>query len=140
MGYAIAAAVVSGKPVVTIEADSAFGFSGIGIETICRYQRPVGTPVCNYNGIYRGDADGALPSPTGFIPNARYDKLIEAFAGAGYHVIGTPSLTKALSHALDRDQGTVSRYTLAAVPLNNAVFSAADAPAAIRLNAFHSSV
>src|SRR4030095_16812723 len=37
MGYAIAAAVVSGQPVVAIEGDSAFGFSGMEIETICRY-------------------------------------------------------------------------------------------------------
>jgi oxalyl-CoA decarboxylase len=101
MGYAIAAAVVSGKPVVAIEGDSAFGFSGMEIETICRYQLPVVTLVFNNNGIYRGDADGAAPSPTGFIPNARYDKLIEAFGGAGYHVTDTPSLTQALTEALE---------------------------------------
>jgi oxalyl-CoA decarboxylase len=101
MGYAIAAAVVSGKPVVAIEGDSAFGFSGMEIETICRYQLPVVTLVFNNNGIYRGDAAGAAPSPTGFIPNARYDKLIEAFGGAGYHVTDTPSLTQALTEALE---------------------------------------
>ena len=101
MGYAIAAAVVSGKPVVAIEGDSAFGFSGMEIETICRYQLPVITLVFNNNGIYRGDTDAGSPSPTGFIPNARYDKLIEAFGGAGYHVTDTASLTKALSDALE---------------------------------------
>jgi oxalyl-CoA decarboxylase len=101
MGYAIAAAVVSGKPVVAIEGDSAFGFSGMEIETICRYQLPVVTLVFNNNGIYRGDADGVSPSPTGFVQNARYDKLIEAFGGTGYHVTDTPSLTKALSDALE---------------------------------------
>ncbi len=37
-------------------------------------------------------------------------------------------------------QGAIIRYTRAAVPLYNAVFSAADAPAVMRLNAFHSSV
>ena len=41
MGYAIAAATVSGKPVVAIEGDSAFGFNGMEIETICRYKLPV---------------------------------------------------------------------------------------------------
>ncbi|WP_428541901.1 oxalyl-CoA decarboxylase [Rhodopila sp.] len=101
MGYAIAAAVVSGKPVVAIEGDSAFGFSGMEIETICRYQLPVITLVFNNNGIYRGDTDAGSPSPTGFVPNARYDKLIEAFGGAGYHVTDTPGLTKALSAALE---------------------------------------
>ena len=58
MGYAIGAAVVSGKPVVAIEGDSAFGFSGMELETICRYQLPVVTVIMNNNGIYRGDADG----------------------------------------------------------------------------------
>ena len=41
MGFAIAAAVESGKPVVAIEGDSAFGFSGMELETICRYKLPV---------------------------------------------------------------------------------------------------
>jgi oxalyl-CoA decarboxylase len=101
MGYAIGAAVVSGKPVVAIEGDSAFGFSGMEIETICRYRLPVVTLVFNNNGIYRGDADGSAPSPTGFAPNARYEKLIEAFGGIGYHVTDTPGLTKALTEALE---------------------------------------
>ena len=39
-GYAIAAAVETGAPVVAIEGDSAFGFSGMEIETICRYKLP----------------------------------------------------------------------------------------------------
>src|SRR3974390_75912 len=38
MGYAIAAAVETGKPVLAIEGDSAFGFSGMEVETICRYK------------------------------------------------------------------------------------------------------
>ena len=100
MGYAIGAAVTSGKPVIAIEGDSAFGFSGMEIETICRYQLPVTTLVFNNNGIYRGDAEDGAPSPTGFVHNARYDKIIEAFGGAGYHVTDTPSLTKAVSEAI----------------------------------------
>jgi len=47
MGYAVGAAVTSGKPVVAIEGDSAFGFSGMEIETICRYSLPVVTIVFN---------------------------------------------------------------------------------------------
>ncbi len=100
MGYAIGAAIVSGKPVVAIEGDSAFGFSGMEIETICRYQLPVVIVVFNNGGIYQGDKIGSPPSPTGFVPNARYDKLIEAFGGTGYHVDGTRSLTKTLTDAL----------------------------------------
>ena len=100
MGYAIGAAVVGGKPVVAIEGDSAFGFSGMEIETICRYKLPIVILVFNNGGIYHGDAIGTAPSPTGFIPNARYDRLIEAFGGTAYHVEDTPSLTKALTDAI----------------------------------------
>jgi oxalyl-CoA decarboxylase len=104
MGYAIGAAVVSGKPVVAIEGDSAFGFSGMEIETICRYRLPVVTVVFNNGGIYRGDdlnrSGGSDPSPTALIRNARYDKLIEAFGGTGHHVTDPISLAQALSDAL----------------------------------------
>ncbi len=100
MGYAIAAAVETGKPVIAIEGDSAFGFSGMEIETICRYHLPVVIVVLNNGGIYHGDKAGSLPSPTGFIANARYDKLIEAFGGTGYHVTDTAGLTNALIDAL----------------------------------------
>jgi oxalyl-CoA decarboxylase len=90
MGYAIGAAVVSGKPVVAIEGDSAFGFSGMEIETICRYHFPIVVVVFNNGGIYRGDevnrSGRADPSPTVLMKNARYDKLIEAFDGTGHHV------------------------------------------------------
>ncbi|HUB45541.1 MAG TPA: oxalyl-CoA decarboxylase [Acetobacteraceae bacterium] len=101
MGYAVGAAATTGKPVVAICGDSAFGFSGMDVETICRYNLPVVTIVFNNNGIYRGDPDGAAPSPTGFVQNAHYEKLAEAFGGVGYHVTETSSLTKALSEALD---------------------------------------
>jgi oxalyl-CoA decarboxylase len=100
MGFAIGAAAVSGKSVLAIEGDSAFGFSGMEIETICRYKLPVVILVFNNGGIYHGDGAVSIPSPTGFIPNARYDKLIEAFGGMGYHVDDTSSLTKALTAAL----------------------------------------
>ena len=101
MGYAIGAAVESGKPVIAIEGDSAFGFSGMEIETICRYQLPVVIVVLNNGGIYRGDAAGKPPSPTGFVPNARYDKLIEAFGGKGYHVDSSADLERALKDAME---------------------------------------
>lgn len=100
MGYAIGAAAVSGQPVVAIEGDSAFGFCGMEVETICRYQLPVVTIIFNNNGIYRGDVGSGAPSPTDLIKNARYDKIIEAFGGTGYHVTDTQSTIKALSDAL----------------------------------------
>src|SRR5665213_3385970 len=60
MGYAIGAAAVSGQPVVAIEGDSAFGFCGMEVETICRYQLPVVTIIFNNNGIYRGDVSSGV--------------------------------------------------------------------------------
>jgi oxalyl-CoA decarboxylase len=104
MGYAIGAAVTSGKPVVAIEGDSAFGFCGMEIETICRYELPVVTVVFNNGGIYRGDdvnhSGGADPSPTILMKSARYDKLIEAFGGTGHNVTDPQALTQALTDAL----------------------------------------
>jgi len=104
MGYAIGAAVVSGKPVVAIEGDSAFGFSGMEIETICRYHLPIVTVVFNNGGIYRGDdvnrGRGVDPAPTVLMKDARYEKLIEAFGGDGYYAVDPQGVTKALTDAL----------------------------------------
>jgi oxalyl-CoA decarboxylase len=111
MGYAIAAAVVSGKPVVAIEGDSAFGFSGMEIETICRYRLPIVTVVFNNGGIYRGDdvnrGGGTDPAVTSLMKEARYDKLIEAFGGVGKHVVDPQELAKALSDALASGKPTL---------------------------------
>ncbi len=100
MGYAIGAAVVTGKPVLAIEGDSAFGFCGMEVETICRYQLPVTTIIFNNGGIYRGDTADNICTPTGLMRNARYDKIIEAFGGIGYHVADTTALSNALNNAL----------------------------------------
>jgi oxalyl-CoA decarboxylase len=100
MGYAVGAAAVTGKPVVAIEGDSAFGFSGMEIETICRYELPVTTVIFNNNGVYRGDPAGKPYTPTGLMRDAHYEKIIEAFGGKGYHCTDTPSLTRALTEAL----------------------------------------
>jgi oxalyl-CoA decarboxylase len=104
MGYAIGAAIVSGKPVVAIEGDSAFGFSGMEIETICRYHLPVVIVIFNNGGIYRGDdvnrSGGADPAPTVLMKEARYEKLMEAFGGVGYYADDPQQLTKALTEAI----------------------------------------
>jgi len=104
MGFAIGAAVTSGKPVVAVEGDSAFGFSGMELETICRYQLPVTTIVFNNNGVYRGTdvnpTGGTDVAPTVFVKNARYDKMIEAFGGIGYHATTPEELTRALTEAI----------------------------------------
>jgi len=111
MGYAIGAAIVSGKPVVAIEGDSAFGFSGMEIETICRYGLPIVIVVLNNGGIYKGNdvnpTGGSDPSPTTLMQKARYEKLIEAFGGTGYSVVDPESLTAALTDALASGKPTL---------------------------------
>jgi oxalyl-CoA decarboxylase len=102
MGYAIAAAVETGKPVVAIEGDSAFGFSGMEIETICRYRLPVTVVILNNGGVYRGDeaTTGGDPAPTVLNAHARHELIAEAFGGKGYHVTTPSELHKALTEAI----------------------------------------
>ncbi len=102
MGYAIAAAVETGKPVVAIEGDSAFGFSGMEIETICRYRLPVTVVILNNGGVYRGDeaATGSDPAPTVLNARARHELIAEAFGGKGFHVTTAAELRSALTDAL----------------------------------------
>ena len=111
MGFAVAAAVVTGKPVIAIEGDSAFGFSGMEVETICRYNLAVCVVVFNNNGVYRGTDTNPSGSkdvaPTVFVKNARYDKLMEAFGGVGVHATTTEELAKALSEAVTSGKPTL---------------------------------
>jgi oxalyl-CoA decarboxylase len=111
MGFSIAAAVVTGKPVIAIEGDSAFGFSGMEVETICRYNLPVCVVVFNNNGIYRGidvnPTGGADVAPTVFVKNARYDKMMEAFGGVGVHATTPEELQKALDEAIRSGKPTL---------------------------------
>jgi oxalyl-CoA decarboxylase len=102
-GYAIAAAVETGAPVVAIEGDSAFGFSGMELETICRYDLPVTVVVLNNGGVYRGDevnAASADPSPTRLDPKAHHERLIDAFGGVGYHATTPQEVADALGKAI----------------------------------------
>lgn len=100
MGYAIAAAVETGDPVVAVEGDSAFGFSGMELETICRYRLPVVTVVLNNSGVYRGDE----PSPNGDPAPTRltgsYHKMIAAFGGTGFEAATPEEVAGALRAAL----------------------------------------
>lgn len=111
MGFAIGAAVTSGIQVVAIEGDSAFGFSGMELETICRYNLPVCTIVFNNNGVYRGTdvnpTGGADVAPTVFVKNARYDKMIEAFGGVGHQATTPEELTQALLEAIASGKPTL---------------------------------
>ena len=102
MGYAIAAAVETGNPVVAIEGDSAFGFSGMEVETICRYRLPVTVVILNNGGVYRGDEapTGNDPAPTVLNARAHHELIAEAFGGKGYHVTTSSELRSALGAAI----------------------------------------
>lgn len=110
MGFAIAAAVETGKPVLAVEGDSAFGFSGMEVETICRYNLPVCIVIFNNNGIYRGtdtDPTGRDPGTTVFVKDSRYDKMMEAFGGVGVNVTTPDELKRAVDEAMDSGRPTL---------------------------------
>jgi len=110
MGYSIAAAVETGKPVLAIEGDSAFGFSGMEIETICRYQLPVCIVIFNNDGIYRGtdvNAGSSDPATTVFVKGSRYDKMMEAFGGVGINATSPDELKRAVNAAMDSGKPTL---------------------------------
>jgi oxalyl-CoA decarboxylase len=110
MGQAIAAAVETGNRVLAVEGDSAFGFCGMEVETICRYNLPVCIVVFNNGGIYRGtdvNAAGSDPATTVFVKGARYDKIMEAFGGAGMQAETPDALKRAVDAALASGKPTL---------------------------------
>src|SRR5690242_8038823 len=110
MGSAIGASIETGKPVLAVEGDSAFGFSGMEIETVCRYKLPVCVVIFNNDGIYRGtDTNSASsdPATTVFVKGARYDKMIEAFGGVGVNATSPDELKRAVNAAMDSGKPTL---------------------------------
>uniref|UniRef100_A0A4W6DJF8 2-hydroxyacyl-CoA lyase n=1 Tax=Lates calcarifer TaxID=8187 RepID=A0A4W6DJF8_LATCA len=118
LGFAIAAAAVEksenkGQRVVCVEGDSAFGFSGMEVETMCRYNLPVVIIVVNNNGIYSGvDPETwkemvayvitllVRAPPVTLLPEARYDEIMTAFGGRGFLVRTVEELRSALQLSL----------------------------------------
>lgn len=104
MGFSVAAAVETGHPVLAVVGDSAFGFSGMEVETACRYNLPVCIVVFNNNGIYRGTdvnpTGGPDVAPTVFVKDSRYDQMMAAFGGVGVYATSTDELYRAMSEAI----------------------------------------
>jgi len=110
MGYCVAAAVETKQQVIAIEGDSAFGFSGMEVETICRYNLPVCIVIMNNNGVYKGtDVNplGGDVAPTVFVKDARYEKLMEAFGGVGVYARTPAELRKGMEDALRSKKPTL---------------------------------
>lgn len=118
IGSTIGAAVATGKSVVAIEGDSAFGFSGMDFATICRYKLPCTVVIFNNGGIYNGigvDPSGKnAPAPTTLDINARYDKLGDAFGATTYYITTPDELSKALTEAIASKQPCLIDVQLAA--------------------------
>jgi 2-hydroxyacyl-CoA lyase 1 len=111
LAFAIAAQVVHpGKRVVAVEGDSAFGFSGMEVEVACRYNLPISFIILNNNGISGGasklDPDRP-PLPMQYVPQAHYEKVIEAFGGDGYFVETPDQLKPTLEKAFASNRPNV---------------------------------
>lgn len=104
MGSVVGAATATGKQVVAVEGDSAFGFSGMEYSTICRFNLPAVVVILNNGGIYNGigvnPSGGKCPAPTTLEINDRYDKLADVFGGKGYYCETQAELKAALTEAI----------------------------------------
>jgi oxalyl-CoA decarboxylase len=110
MGFSVAAAVETDAPVVAISGDSAFGFSGMEIETITRYNLPVTIIVMNNGGIYRGDETneaGDQAACTVFNTNSRYDQMMVALGGEGVRATTPEELAQALERSIQSRKPTL---------------------------------
>lgn len=118
MGSCIGAAVATGKKVVAIEGDSAFGFSGMEFSTICRFKLPVTVVIFNNGGIYNGIGkpldDTTDPAPTTLDIHARYDKMAEAFGADAYYVQTPEELAAALKASIASGRPSLIDVQLAA--------------------------
>ena len=116
-GSAIGAAVGTGGPVVTVQGDSAFGFSGMEVSTMTNYKLPICVCVFNNGGIYNHigvnlGKDGD-PAPTTLDLQARYDMMMEAFGGKGYYVTTPDEFEKTLEEAITSRKPTLINVQLA---------------------------
>ncbi|XP_043207473.1 LOW QUALITY PROTEIN: 2-hydroxyacyl-CoA lyase 1-like [Amphibalanus amphitrite] len=121
LGFAVAAAIYCrqeklAERVICVEGDSAFGFSGMEVETMFRYRLPIIVIVINNNGIYSGlnrplwddltaETSGSISSPpTALLPDSRYDRMTSLFEGetspSGWNCTTIPQLKTALEAAL----------------------------------------
>ncbi len=118
VGSAIGASVATGKGVLAVEGDSAFGFSGMDFSTICRFNLPITVCVFNNGGIYNGIGEPLVatvdPAPTTLNINDRYDKFGEAFGATTYHVTTPAEFEQALIESLASKQPRLINVQLAA--------------------------
>jgi 2-hydroxyacyl-CoA lyase 1 len=112
LGFAIAAALAEpDKRVIAVEGDSAFGFSGMEVDTACRYDLPIIFIIFNNGGIGSGfdnkrDKKGE-ENVSALSHTAHYETMAEAFGGDGYFAQNMDEFRDALSTALSKSITTV---------------------------------
>lgn len=120
MGSCVGAAVATGKKVVAIEGDSAFGFSGMDFSTITRFNLPVTVVIFNNGGIYnhigvnpsKNPEVEKDPAPT-TLDFDRYDYFGEVF-NCGHAYVKTPDeLKTALEAAIASGKPNIINVELA---------------------------
>ncbi|CAB3405522.1 unnamed protein product [Caenorhabditis bovis] len=119
-GYALAAALWTrdhspNTKVLVVQGDSAFGFSGMELETIARYKLPIVTVIINNSGIYRGllpeddkaiEGDRTLGLPVlSLTAECNYEKMCEAFGGQGFLARTVPEIRDSLEKAFRKTDG-----------------------------------
>lgn len=117
-GSCVGAAAATGKSIVYIAGDSAFGFSGMDFSTICRFKLPCTVLIFNNGGIYNGIgvnlSHNGDPAPTTLDIDAHYEKIAEAFGAKGYYVTTPQGLVKALKEGIASKKPNIIHVQLGA--------------------------
>ena len=118
LGQAIAAAAVHpDKRVLCVEGDSAFGFSGMEVETACRYgMKNITFIIINNNGIGGGpdELDPTKVPPSAYTPSAHYERMVDIYGGKGYFVTKPEELGPALKDAMAQDKPSIVNIMISA--------------------------
>ena len=91
-----------GHPVIGITGDAGFGYTGMEIETLSKYQLPAVIIIYNNNawGTWSGQASNQVGLPVHlFQENLRYDKMGEALGAHGEYVTAPQDFRPALERA-----------------------------------------
>jgi thiamine pyrophosphate-dependent acetolactate synthase large subunit-like protein len=93
-------------PVVSINGDCAFGFNAMELETAVRCKLPIVFIVNNNSGIVGSNLEARMGLPQGYeepvatyLPDIRYDKILEAFGGHTENVTAPNDIRPALERA-----------------------------------------
>jgi len=119
LGYALAAGFYcrdysKGTKVLVVQGDSAFGFSGMELETIARYKLPITVLILNNNGIssgytkevqneITGDLTTEIPV-TGLSADCHYELMGPALGGKGVLCKTQSEITRALRDAFEEKE------------------------------------